>query len=323
MLEVQPVANYHCITGENPLWNQRDQRIYWEDIDSGRLFRADHRTLEHECFYRGETVGGFTFQDDGSLLLFEADRIAVLDSNGKRRVIAQGIDSDMRRFNDVIADPEGRVFAGTIGSTSENGGLYRVDLDGHVSALFKGTGCANGMGFTPDLSQFYWTCSTTRTIFVFDYVRETGALENRRVFYRAPAAEGSPGFVSHRLIVDVDDAGAEAAGELDGALQGLGDHADRQAVLAGVVDGDGLLVGVERDHRQDRAEDLLVVHPHAGGGAGDHRGLVEQPLVRAAGEDAGAAGDGVVDHLLHPTHLPHPTHLKHFTHLWHPSHPRA
>ena len=192
MLEVQPVANYHCITGENPLWNQRDQRIYWEDIDSGRLFRADHRTLEHECFYRGETVGGFTFQDDGSLLLFEADRIAVLDANGKRRVIAQGIDSDMRRFNDVIADPEGRVFAGTIGSTSENGGLYRVDLDGRVSGLFKGTGCANGMGFTPDLSQFYWTCSTTRTIFVFDYVRETGALENRRVFYRAPAAEGTP-----------------------------------------------------------------------------------------------------------------------------------
>src|SRR6476659_5047719 len=121
---IVPVANYHCQVGENPLWNDSDVRIYWEDIDTGRLFRADHATLAHECFYKGEVVGGFTFQEDDKLLLFEADRIAVLDPDtGKRRVIKEGIDSDMVRFNDVIADPEGRVFAGTIGRTDESGGL--------------------------------------------------------------------------------------------------------------------------------------------------------------------------------------------------------
>lgn len=192
MFEIQRVANYNCVVGENPLWNAREQRIYWEDIDTGRLFRAHHETLEHECFYKGDPVGGFTFQEDGTLLLFETNRIAVLDENGRRRVVRDDIDAEMRRFNDVIADPEGRVFAGTIGSTHENGGLYRVDLDGKVSELFKGTGCANGMGFTPDLTKFYWTCSTTRTIFLFDYERETGNLSKRRVFYQAPLAEGTP-----------------------------------------------------------------------------------------------------------------------------------
>jgi D-xylono/L-arabinono-1,4-lactonase len=192
MFEIQSVANYHCMTGENPLWNERDGRIYWEDIDTGRLFRAEHATGDHECFYRGEVVGGFTFQEDGSLLLFEVDRIALLDASGRRRVLKEGIDPDMARFNDVIADPEGRVFAGTIGRTKESGGLYRVDLDGSVTPLWKGTGCANGMGFTPDLRQFYWTCSSTRTIFISNYDRASGALTDRRVFYAAPSAEGTP-----------------------------------------------------------------------------------------------------------------------------------
>jgi sugar lactone lactonase YvrE len=189
---IEAVANYHCKVGENPLWNERDACLYWEDIDSGRLFRVRHATGEHECFYRGDTVGGFTFQDDGSLLLFEADRIATLDAQGRRRVLREGIDPDMHRFNDVIADPEGRVFAGTIGKSAEQGGLYRVDLDGAITPLWKGTGCANGMGFSPDLRRFYWTCSTTRRIFVADYHRASGALTNRALFYQAFESEGTP-----------------------------------------------------------------------------------------------------------------------------------
>ncbi|HEY3252617.1 MAG TPA: SMP-30/gluconolactonase/LRE family protein [Polyangiaceae bacterium] len=193
MLSVEPVANYQCHTGENPLWDEREGRLYWLDIEDGRLFRVDHESGEHECFHRNsQKIGGFTFQEDGSLLLFEIDRIALLGKNGHRRVIAEQIDSDMVRFNDAIADPEGRVFAGSIGKTDESGGLYRIGLDGSVETVWKGTGCANGMGFTPDLRQFYWTCSTTYLIYIADYQRETGALSNRRVFHRAVREQGIP-----------------------------------------------------------------------------------------------------------------------------------
>ncbi|MFZ5897422.1 MAG: SMP-30/gluconolactonase/LRE family protein [Myxococcota bacterium] len=195
MISERPVvvANYHCQLGENPLWNAADGHIYWEDIDRGRLFRADHATLEHECFHEGPVVGGFTFQADGSLLLFEQNRIARLDPHrGGRRVLVEGVDSDMVRFNDVIADPEGRVFAGTIGKTRESGGLYRVDRDGSVRCVWKGTQIANGMGFTADLRRFYWTCSTSGRIFIADYDRERGELANRRLFYAVPESEGSP-----------------------------------------------------------------------------------------------------------------------------------
>jgi sugar lactone lactonase YvrE len=189
---VEPVANYHCVTGENPLWREAEGRVYWEDIETGRLFRAEHGAAVHECFYRGDRVGGFTFQADGSLLLFEEDRIARLDTKGERRVLKSGFDAAMQRFNDVIADPEGRVFAGTIGSSDQNGGLFCIERDGSARLLWRGTGCANGMAFTPDGRGFYWTCSTTRRIYLADYDRATGALSDRRLFYAAPEAEGTP-----------------------------------------------------------------------------------------------------------------------------------
>ena len=197
----EPVANHHCLVGENPLWNEREGRIYWVDIDSGRLFRADHATLENECFYRGPVIGGFTFQEDGSLLLFEADRIATLEPNGRRRIIAERIDPDMKRFNDVIADPEGRVYAGTIGRTDESAGVYRIGLDGKVTCLWKGSGCANGMGFSNDLTKFVWTCSTRGFLEQYDYDRESGALTNGTLFYRAAESEGT----ADGLAMDVED----------------------------------------------------------------------------------------------------------------------
>jgi D-xylonolactonase len=194
------ISNYHCTLGENPLWNERDQALYWADIQEGKLYRYYPGSGKSECFYQGPIVGGFTFQEDDSLLLFEADRITLLDAAGKRSVLREGIDDDMQRFNDVMADPEGRVFAGTIGKDSQRGGLYRVDLDGTVTSLFKGTGCSNGMGFTPDLSQMYWTCTTRKKIFLHDYDRKTGELRNQRVWYDAKDDGGVP----DGMTVDVD-----------------------------------------------------------------------------------------------------------------------
>jgi D-xylonolactonase len=192
MTTIDAVANYHCVIGENPLWHPSEHRLYWEDIETGRLFRLDPATGQHECFYQGEKIGGFTFQSDGSLLLFEADRIATLSPGGQRRVLRQGIDPEMSRFNDVIADPEGRVYAGTIGASLRSGGLFCIERDGTARLLWRDTGCPNGMGFTPDGRGFYWTCSTTRRIFLCDYDRASGELTKRCVWYEAPQSEGIP-----------------------------------------------------------------------------------------------------------------------------------
>jgi sugar lactone lactonase YvrE len=188
---VQLLVNEHCECGENPLWDPSLRVVYWTDIPAGKIFRYDPARREHELIYdEGVPVGGFTLQENGELLLFRVADFAALSASGEVRVLRPIDDPTMKRFNDVIADPEGRVFAGTIGATDESGGLYRIDLDGTVTKLFAGTGCANGMGFSPDERTFYWTCSTTNQIFRFDYERASGELTNRRCLYRAASTEG-------------------------------------------------------------------------------------------------------------------------------------
>ena len=48
------------------------------------------------------------------------------------------------------------------------------------------------MGFSPDLKTFYWTCSTRRKIFAFDYDRATGAVTRERLFHAVKEGGGAP-----------------------------------------------------------------------------------------------------------------------------------
>lgn len=192
----------HCQLGENPLWDARRQTFFWTDIDAGELHAWHEPTGRHRRIYQGPPVGGFTLESDGALLLFRVTDIARFDpESGETRPVRTFTDKGTARFNDVFADPAGRVYAGTIGKDAQSGGLFRFDLDGSVHLLFRGTGVSNGMGISPDGKTFYWTCSTTNHIFAFDYDAATGALANRRIFYAANTEEEG---TCDGLCVDAD-----------------------------------------------------------------------------------------------------------------------
>lgn len=190
--KLKAIANYHCACGENPLWDDSAKCLYWTDIPAGKVYRYDPAADSHEMMFAGPVAGGFTLQADGALLMFGANRIWIRDAQGAERTVAEDIDRDMTRFNDVIADPAGRVYAGTMSKDPALGGLYRVETDGSATCLFKGTGCSNGMAFTPDGRRLYWTDSTARTIYRFDYHVTNGELTDRRVFVNVAPDEGTP-----------------------------------------------------------------------------------------------------------------------------------
>jgi sugar lactone lactonase YvrE len=192
---VQPqlIADYQCITGEGPLWHPQEKKVYWVDIPPGRLFRYDPATGHHEQCFEGEALGGFTIQADGTLLFFMARGAIKIWRDGQLITVVDEIpDERTTRFNDVIADPEGRVFCGTMPTKERLGRLYRLDLDGSLTILLENIGCSNGMGFTPDRKQMYYTDSPRREIYLFDYQRENGAIGNQRVFVQTAPGEGVP-----------------------------------------------------------------------------------------------------------------------------------
>ncbi len=191
--EPELLADYACVTGEGPLWHPTERRVYWTDIPTGRLFRYDPASGDHEQCYEGEVVGGFTVQADGALLLFWARGSVRLWREGRLTTVLDEIpDERDSRFNDVIADPRGRVFCGTMPTRERLGRLYRLDPDGTLTTALEGVDISNGMGFTPDRAGFYHTDSNARTITRYDYDEETGALANGRVFARHPGVTWVP-----------------------------------------------------------------------------------------------------------------------------------
>jgi D-xylonolactonase len=187
------VADYECHTGENPLWHALEKRLYWTDIPTGRLFRYDPATGGHEQCYSGVPVGGFTVQADGALLLFMAAGAIAKWRDGRLDYVLEGLAGEQDgRFNDVVADPAGRVFCTAMPTRAHQGHLYRLDTDGSVHTVLDGLGIPNGMGFTPDRRQFYFTDSTQRRIFHLNYDDRTGALTNRRVWKQLPRNAGEP-----------------------------------------------------------------------------------------------------------------------------------
>ena len=192
-VEPELIADYGCVIGEGPLWHAAEKRLYWVDITWGRMYRYDPSSGAHEQFYEGEQIGGFTFQTDGSLLLFMARGTIKAWREGELTTIIDEIPSARTsRFNDVIADPVGRVFCGTMPTESELGHLYRLEIEGALTTVLDGIGTSNGMGFTPDRQQMYYTDSAKREIYLFDYDLETGAITNQRLFVRTPEGEGVP-----------------------------------------------------------------------------------------------------------------------------------
>lgn len=192
-MEPELIADYQCVTGEGPLWHPTEQRVYWADIPQGRLFRYDPKTGQHEQCYSGEVVGGFTIQDDGALLLFMARGAVKIWRDGQLETILEEIpDERETRFNDVFADPEGRVFCGTMPTKERLGRLYRLDPDRKLTLLLEGIGTSNGMGLTLDRKQLYYTDSTAKKIYLFDYDRGSGAISNQRVFVDSGDEEGVP-----------------------------------------------------------------------------------------------------------------------------------
>ena len=192
-MEPELIADYECVCGEGPMWHETEKRVYWTDIPTGRLFRYDPATGKHKQVYSGDVVGGFTIQADGALLLFMAKGAVKIWRHGELTTVLDDIpDERESRFNDVIADPEGRVFCGTMPTKDRLGRLYRLDPDGSLTQLLDGIGCSNGMGFTPDRKQMYYVDSPKREIYLFDYDRASGAITNQRVFATTPEDEGVP-----------------------------------------------------------------------------------------------------------------------------------
>jgi D-xylono/L-arabinono-1,4-lactonase len=196
------IADTHCHNAECPIWDEEQQYLYWTDIPRGRLYRYEFMGQTYKEIHRGMPIGGLCLQRDGALLLFRAHGRIERWHWGDLEPIIEAIPAEMdSRFNDVIADPLGRVFCGTMATQQHPGKLYRLDPDGYLEIVLDDVQIPNGMGFSKDETRFYFTDSPTRSVSVFDYDKTSGQISNHRPLFILPPDQGVP----DGLVVDGED----------------------------------------------------------------------------------------------------------------------
>jgi sugar lactone lactonase YvrE len=211
MTEVTDLAPDRLELGEGSRWV--DDQVVLVDIPAGRLLAAPAPT--------GATPAGTgpltelaklsvplaavapVADRPGVWLAAAGTGFAVLDGGDVRWVGAAPPVTDRPwRMNDAVADPAGRLWAGSMAcdQTARCGALYRFDPDGGVRTVLAGLTVANGPAFGNDGRVMYLSDTPLGHVDRFDVDPRTGDLSGRRPFVRIEERDGSP----DGLTVDAD-----------------------------------------------------------------------------------------------------------------------
>ena len=186
-IEVQTIQTERDRLGEGPLWDPRDQVLYWVDSNGCRIRRLNPETGEVVNWPVTEQIGCMALREVGGavIALKSGFHFFEFETGKATPIINPEPGEDRTRFNDGKVDRQGRLLAGSMdmpGFNEARGSLYRLDADLSISKLRKDVGVSNGPCFSPDGSTLYFADSPRRMIWAYDYDVVTGEVSNMRTF---------------------------------------------------------------------------------------------------------------------------------------------
>ena len=110
--------------GEGPVWDEREKKLFWVDILSGKLMEYDPIQKSNTVYEIGEDLGVAALRKQGGLLLATRSGFHFFDreTGEKSLILNPKENTENFRFNDGKCDPQGRFWAGTLSYDLEEGG---------------------------------------------------------------------------------------------------------------------------------------------------------------------------------------------------------
>lgn len=194
--EAEVVLKSNAELAECPVWDERDNLLYWTDILLGKLFRYDPQQREQTVFEIGEDVGSFVLREEEGAVLAMKSGFALYDFESKKTTHISNPEYGLpnNRFNDGKCDPTGRFWAGTLSYDQQQGAgsLYILNPNLSVDTKLRNLTIPNGMAWDTGKQSFYFIDSPHRTVYSFDFDETTGELQNRSVVFKLDHPEAMP-----------------------------------------------------------------------------------------------------------------------------------
>ncbi|WP_375202119.1 SMP-30/gluconolactonase/LRE family protein [Hyphococcus sp.] len=190
------VANVGALLGEGPLWDPRENALYWLDIKGETIFRHALDSGETNIIAAPGMVSAMALARSGGFICAYRNGFARLSiENGKAHftpIIDPETDKPGNRFNDGKADPAGFFWAGTMDDAEKetSGAWWQLSADGAVTKVDDPYHVTNGPAFDPARGRVYLTDSARQTVFVAE--TDGTAIRNKKPFLQFGENDGYP-----------------------------------------------------------------------------------------------------------------------------------
>lgn len=189
---IQGLPTPPSLLGESPFWHPEQAALYWCDIPGKALHRWQPQQALHQTWPLPTEPGCAAPMLGGGLLLAMRDGLWRFDpARGERERLAEPpYDPAHERFNDGKADPQGRLWVGTIYEPRDpaNAALYRWAA-GRLDRMAGDVTVSNGLAWSPDGRTLYWADTQAHRVRAFDFDLALGELSAGRDFAQF---EGKP-----------------------------------------------------------------------------------------------------------------------------------
>lgn len=189
------IPNLRCGLAEGPVWDDRQQVLYFVNISAGEVHRYDPAADALTTVTVGVPVGAAGLRQKDGLVLATANGFALLDAAGELTPLGDPeADKPGNRFNDGKPGPDGAFWAGTMAyaQTPGAGAFYRLAPDGQITRQLANVTLSNGLAWRLDAQLFYHIDTPARTVTAYDFAQGRGELGAGRVVIDIPADMGHP-----------------------------------------------------------------------------------------------------------------------------------
>lgn len=186
------IGTQRDILGENPLWDDRAQCLWWIDIRAPAIRRLDSDGAL-QSWPMPALVGAIALVEDSRLLVALPQQLALFDPHDGRLepFVEPPPMPPGHRFNDGRCDAQGRFWLGSMHNVTRapEGVLYC--LEGRsLRAVREGVCIPNSLAFSPDGRTMYFADSLRYAIYAYDYDAAQGRMGAERTIARTEP----PGF---------------------------------------------------------------------------------------------------------------------------------
>ena len=200
MNEVELLVDSGTLLGECPVWDVKENVLYWIDIDGHKINCYDPSSCNNETRKLPFKAGSLAIRKQGGLLLAMSNGFYNYDFKNEileSRECDPEPDRKDNRLNDGRCDPGGRFWVGSMNDLRRikgqyEGNLYCYHPDGECVSQNLPVGVANGLAFSPDERYMFFADTMRETVWRFDYDKDQGKIRNQQVFLNLKNLSGKP-----------------------------------------------------------------------------------------------------------------------------------